>query len=319
MAIRLVRHHEIDDKKWDECIHTSVNGTLYAYSWYLNLVADQWEALIEGDYEYVFPLPYRVRGGIKYAFMPPFSQQLGLFSARHLDAERVEAFLEAIPKEYKLVDLNLNSLNKVEHPKRVSRINLNYELDLISDYDTIRSKYSSNTKRNLKKAENARLSPLDYVSPAEVIQLFRDNRGKDVPGLRNEDYNKLERLLHSMMHKGRVSISGAIGGPNILLAALVVAEVPRRSVLLFSATERMDENYGALVWLIDRYLKNNSGQGRVFDFEGSNSPGLARFYRGFGAKETTYPSVHVNHLPPSYRYALGLYREMRSWFRNTIG
>lgn len=316
MDIRLIRHDKIDDKKWDRCIRNSVNGTLYAYSWYLNMVSEQWEALVDGDYECVFPLPYRTRGGIKYAFMPPFTQQLGLFSAQHIEARRVEKFLDAIPKEYRLADINLNTLNKVERQDWVTRINRNYELDLISAYEKLREAYSTNTRRNIAKAEKARLSFLEYVSPAEVIQLFRDNRGKDVPNLRTADYQKLERLLHSMMHKGQLHVSGAIGGPNILLAALVVAEVPKRSVLIFSATERMDENYGALAWLIDKYIQSKSNKEVVLDFEGSNHPGLARFYRGFGAKETAYTSVHINRLTPVYRYALGLFREMRGLFRN---
>jgi len=42
------KHHEIDRDRWDECIRKSFNGIIYAYSWYLDIVSPQWEALIEG-------------------------------------------------------------------------------------------------------------------------------------------------------------------------------------------------------------------------------------------------------------------------------
>jgi hypothetical protein len=35
----------------------------------------------------------------------------------------------------------------------------------------------------------------------------------------------------------------------------------------------------------------------TLDFEGSNIPGIARFYKGFGALPQTYYSLHQNRLP----------------------
>jgi hypothetical protein len=49
--------------------------------------------------------------------------------------------------------------------------------------------------------------------------------------------------------------------------------------------------------LIDTFIQNNSGKNLILDFEGSNIPGIARFYKGFGAMAETYYSVHQNRLP----------------------
>jgi hypothetical protein len=113
------------------------------------------------------------------------------------------------------------------------------------------------------------------------------------------------------MHQRRLSITGAIGGPNQLLAGLVIAEIEGRSVLLFSATERRNENYGALPWLIDHYIRSHSGAHRILDFEGSNDPGLARFYKGFGASETSYLRLLIDRLNPMQRMGLKLFRSLR--------
>lgn len=308
--IRYIPHQQIDDKKWDQCISASVNGNLYAYSWYLNLVCERWDALVEGDYQRVFPLPFRRKAFTKYVYTPYFTQQLGLFSIPHLGAEHTDAFLRALPKEVSYLDLNLNTLNKVGEGYD-TRPNTNYELELISSYEKLSAAYSDNIKRNIAKAEKARLQWVNHVSPAEIIDLFRWNKGKDVKAFGAQEYAVLERLLHRLMHQRRLSITGAIGGPNQLLAGLVIAEIEGRSVLLFSATERRNENYGALPWLIDRYIRAHSGAHRILDFEGSNDPGLARFYKGFGASETIYLRLLIDRLNPLQRIGLKLFRSLQ--------
>ena len=54
-----LKHDKIDKVKWDNCISRSVNGHIYARSWYLNIVSPDWDALIEGDYEAVMPLTWK--------------------------------------------------------------------------------------------------------------------------------------------------------------------------------------------------------------------------------------------------------------------
>ncbi|OIP03307.1 MAG: hypothetical protein AUJ97_04685 [Bacteroidetes bacterium CG2_30_32_10] len=56
MEIRYLKHKEIDKDKWDNCIEKAFNGIIYAYSWYLDIVSENWDALIEDDYKTVFPL-----------------------------------------------------------------------------------------------------------------------------------------------------------------------------------------------------------------------------------------------------------------------
>ena len=72
MNIRYVTQEFINKSLWDQCIKKAVNGRVYAYSWYLDIMADNWDALIIGDetYETVFPLTYRSKYGISYLYQP---------------------------------------------------------------------------------------------------------------------------------------------------------------------------------------------------------------------------------------------------------
>ena len=78
--IKFYKHKDIDLFKWDECIGSSINRRVQAFSWYLNVVTNNsWDALVLGDYDAVLPLPYRFKYGLKYIYMPYFIQSLGCF------------------------------------------------------------------------------------------------------------------------------------------------------------------------------------------------------------------------------------------------
>ena len=66
--IKYLKYEHIDKEKWDECIEQSFNGVIYAYSWFLDVVCEEWEALVEGDYERVFPINFRKKAGVNIIF-----------------------------------------------------------------------------------------------------------------------------------------------------------------------------------------------------------------------------------------------------------
>ncbi len=61
LPIIYLKNDEIDVVKWDLCIAKAANALPYAYSWYLDIVAPSWDALIYGDYEVVMPLANKTR------------------------------------------------------------------------------------------------------------------------------------------------------------------------------------------------------------------------------------------------------------------
>ena len=112
--IKHLKYSQIDFDAWDRCIRESFNGLVYAYSWYLDIVHDGWEALVEDDYVRVMPLTGGKKYGIKYLFQPYFVQQLGVFSKNLLTPEKTMEFLNQIPSSFKYYDIRLNSFNKLE-------------------------------------------------------------------------------------------------------------------------------------------------------------------------------------------------------------
>jgi len=310
--IKYLTYEHIDKKKWDACIERSFNGVIYAYSWYLDVVCEEWEALVEGDYKRVFPINFRKKAGINIIFQPFFTQQLGIFSRTELSRDVIHGFLEAIPAKYRVVDLNLNTHNKVDHPGFQSTLQVNYELDLITDYHELRKNYSTNTKRNLVKAEAEGLSVVRGIKPDEVIDLFQKNRGRNIKVLKEHHYLKLKRLIYTCIYKGIGQVYGVYSGTNTLCAGAVFLENKKKSVFIFSGMSAEGRDKRAMFFLIDHFIRENAGKHLTLDFDGSNDKALARFYKGFGSSRIDFPRISRNTLPAYLKIPFRIYRRLRS-------
>ncbi len=295
--IKYVERKHIDDLKWNACIDNAFNGNLYGYSWFLDIVTDTWDALVENDYERVFPLAFKRKLGISYIYQPFFTQQLGLYSTSKLDDAAITTFINNIPQKFKKVSLNLNTHNRVN--EREFRIipQLNHELDLIPSYGKIRDGYSENLLRNLKKADKAGLSISKNIKPDDIITLFRENRGKNIAHIRERDYQRIKRIAYTGMYKGLANIQGVYDSENQLVAGAFFLTSNNKAIFLFSGLSDKGRNDAAMPFLIDQYIKCHAGQHLTFDFDGSNNPDLARFYKSFGSKECWYQRLEINNLP----------------------
>lgn len=311
MSIRLVPNNLIDRAAWDQCVSQSVNGTIYAYSWYLDLVCDSWDALVEGEYEIIFPLPHRKKFGINYLYQPFFTQQLGIFSIRHLTPGIVNAFLEAIPRKYLLVEINLNTFNRPSAFKYNLIENQNFELDLIEPYENLRLNYAQNTIRNINRARRNQVSIAGNAQPEDIVSLFRNNTGRKFKHITDNDYKRLIRLIYECLHNRKAICYGAFTKENTLCAGAIIVFSHRKAIFLFSGTNEIARNNGAMSLLIDHFIKNFSGNHLTLDFEGSNDANLARFYSSFGSTRVTYPSIRLNNFPSIIRFGIKMAKALR--------
>lgn len=295
--IRYLEHKEIDISKWDQCIQRAVNQKVFAFSWYLDIVSPGWDALVEGDYETVFPLTRNRKFGIYYLYQPFFTQQLGVFSNRHLTETLVERFIQAIPGKFSYIQINLNSLNKVDTARFPVTHRQNCELDLIPSYERLVQDYNQNTRRNLKKAHEEKLQIQRKVEPDELIALFMKNFGGREGKLRFRNYETLRKLMNHCLHHTSSKIIGVYSPENSLCAGIFLLQTSDRIIFHFAASNTTARDNGAMFMLVDSVIHENAGKQSIFDFEGSSDENVARFYKGFGAKEFTYPQLTINRMP----------------------
>lgn len=306
--INYLEHNAIDKPKWDALIAEC--GNIYAYSWYLDIVHPGWEALVEDDYQSVMPLTGGKKFGVNYLFQPYFVQQLGVFSKSPMTAETTEAFLKAIPSKYRFAEIRLNEGNAFTEDIQGVEYHRNVLLDLNQEYNAIRSNYHQNTKRNLAKAESNNLQLVETVIPYHVVALFRDNRGALLDKWGDAEYDVLTHLAKVAQKRNAAFMLGVSEkGVGQLICAAIFMKTKDRITFLFSGLTEEGKQHQAMTYLLDQVIQQHAHQPITFDFEGSDDDNLARFYLGFGGKETKYPSYCFNRLSPIGKALLKLWKK----------
>lgn len=296
MKINYLKQEEIETEKWDRCIASSINGIVYAYSWYLDIVCPEWEALVFGDYESVMPLTQNRKYGFSYLYQPFFSQQLGIFSSNKIDKSLIVEFIRNIPEKFKFVEINLNKYNCIEEiPGFNLKTNVTYELDLINSYENIFRRYKKNNIRNIRKAIHNKISIVKGLMPDDILTLVNDSG--IFPKSKRNQVCLLRQLISAAIRYKSGYLYGAYNEHNMLCAAGFFVYSNHKACFILSVSSQEGKEQSAMFLLVDEFIKDFSGNHIILDFEGSNIEGIARFYAGFGASPFNYPSIRANNLP----------------------
>ncbi len=302
--IRLLEHHEIDKSSWDKAVGETPDATVCSNSWFLDVVSPGWAALVEDEYQRIFPLTFARKYGFTYLRQPKFCQQLGVSGIGSQDDPSADQFISECMRLYSFCEINLRTGNVLTVPGANVISNRNLILDMTSPYETIRSRYSKNHIRNLKKSNAMGLQLVQLDDAAEVISIFRNNRGREVRSFNEIDYGMLDDLIKVARRNACNPFIAGVRSDDSgeILCGAIFMEYKDRSLFLFSGTGEKARQKNAMHYMIDEYIRSNSGRFSKLDFEGSNNNNLARFYSGFGAIETVYLHVRYNNLPLPFRW-----------------
>ncbi|MEA4936266.1 MAG: hypothetical protein VB102_06440 [Paludibacter sp.] len=288
MLIKHLSHKSIDKEKWDQLISCASNGLIYAKSWYLDIVSPNWEALVSDDYSYVFPIPIKRKYKLPYIVQPPLSQQLGIFSNQAVTDDVIRLFIQKLPSYS--YELNLNEHNHLRGLNGVP----NYILNLNKTYKEISSAYSKNTIRNIDKARKSNLKIIDNININAFINFYQ-HTSKTYKAI---DPERLEKLILAGQKHTEIMLSGVYNDSDEMIAALCYTEFNQRITYLVPISNELGKRTFAMFFLIDQIIQREAAKDKLLDFEGSKIEGIARFYKGFGAKN--HPYYVLKKLRPSF-------------------
>ena len=174
--IKYLTRNQIDVAKYDNCIFKSINSRVYGYSWYLDSVCDDWDALILDNYLAVMPLPKRKKLSFEYVYLAPWIQQLGVFSISKVETNLVQEFIKKIPRKFKLIDIMLNATNGFSDKHIKARDNFVLSLKGKS-YLSLQKQYSKGRKSSVKQAQKFKLVIQTTTTVNALIDLFKNNKG----------------------------------------------------------------------------------------------------------------------------------------------
>jgi len=292
--IRYIQRRDIDLVKWDACISRSMNQLIYGRSFYLDhMTAGGWDALITGDYEMIMPLTWKKKWGIRYLFQPPFTQQTGIFSPSPLTAATIEAFLQTATASFSLTEIFMNFGNP--HPSFTPATNL--ILHLHPPYEEIYARYKKDLVKNLRLAARCSFQYLTDPDLSMALDLYRRLYQDRTPHVRADAYNRFEKLCFHLREKGQIMLRGVADSRGQILATALLLKDGQRLYLLQSATTMAGRHTEANPFLLDAIIRELSGTPLTLDFEGSDIPGIAHFYRNFGTEDQPYFFFKENRLP----------------------
>ena len=292
-SIRYIERKDIDIQKWDRCIDESENGLIYAYSFYLDTMSANWDALVLNDYEAVMPLTWNKKFGYYYLYQPAFTACLGVFG-RNLTEKLVGDFLDSIPKHFKLIEINLNAGNIFSVPTGFSILKKNYFLRLDRSYEELHQNFRENIRRNIKKSVQAGCTVKKNIAIQDVIELGKAQLSS-VTNVKPVDFENFERLYNLLKPEQRITYG--IYREKRLLSAAVYFIFRGRAYYILAGNHPDGKTLGTSHYLIDRFIADHAGTPLVLDFEGSDVQSLAFFYESFGSEVEVYPAIKINKLP----------------------
>lgn len=294
-TIQYLKQEQIDKTKWDACVESAANGLVYGYSFYLDTMAANWEALVYNDYKFIMPLTWNKKWGVKYLYQPFITAQLGIFG-NDLNSAIRDQFIAAIPSRYKYIDIALNSGNILETPHPYSFPRSNFILDLNKPYETIYNQYNENSKRNIKKCNQQASFVKKNIDVEKIISLATAQM-KMQGQVPEENISRFRTLYHLLSKKGMAVNYSIYLNNDEIAASAVFFYSHHRAYYILVGNHTSGRDSGSSHALIDAFIKDNAGKKNCLDFEGSDIASLASFYKGFGAQNEPYPALKINRLP----------------------
>lgn len=288
MNLRLIENKDIDLFKWDSCILNSINGLPYAYSWYLNIISNEWNALVLDNYDAVMPLlEEKFFTFLPYLREDMLAPQLGIFTKKLLTKENKEAFFEALTKRYFWLRMGLNKLSVTTNPVFKNKVKERFELDLINTYQRIEKNYHPQLKDKLKQAQNQKITVVKGLMPNDLLKLIHSKHFKVGPS-----FIVSMRILASTALRYRIGqIYGAYTRQNNICGAILFLKSNKKAIMLVTAFTDEALASHAIEYMVDYYLKLHAENDLTFIFENIGHRQMFIDYAEFGSKKMSYQVI----------------------------
>jgi Acetyltransferase (GNAT) domain len=283
---------QINNTAWNDLIERSSNGLIYARTCFLDQLSPGWSALVLGNYEAVMPLTCRRKYGINYLFQPSFLQQLGIFG--NFDEQIVKDFIDTASRNFKFGEICLNHSNTLNGVTARQ----NFIIPLQRHYEAIAAAFSTPHTKNLKRAANAGLRYKQSNALEANINKNYQLYGERFDSVTRSHYQALNEIARQ---NPGYFLSREVWKDDEQLASSVCLFDGRRIYFILSSVTEAGKKNQANHFLVDHIIREFAGRDLVLDFEGSDIPGIAEFYSGFGAVDQPYYFLKWNSLPWIYR------------------
>ena len=289
VLINYVKRKNLDTTKYDKAVRRAYGSRVYACHWYLDIVTQgQWGALVFDDYYSVMPLPFnRKYFGIPQVYRPILTQQLGVF-AENPNPFHVWRYINRMPRRFRKIHLPMTQESYVRGLKEKT----NLTLDINRPYEEIEAGYSKSLRKNLRKAND--IYHMEKSTDVDLlVDMYRAHL-EDKVHFGEKNYSIAHKLFTKLVDNGCGQL-WQVKKDNEVVATGIFPIYRARVYNIFAVSAPDAPN--AMAYLIDQMIRMNKRDGGLFDFEGSEVPGIQEFFKSFGAKYDPY-YLYIDHKFP---------------------
>lgn len=276
------------------------------------------EQLVISDVMAAMPIHLFRKWGWKLILMPQHTQQTYLYMSPDEDAEvssqAMAELLEKYCRENRIAYCQLQGIWNESFRTAVAQLGftvspcVSYQIRDVRTKDELIARYSKNKQRQLKRAVGFRCVSLNQDEFYIFHRACLKERGLVI------DYSPAfaKALLSTTMQHNEAVIWGAMDENNELQAAVVLVYDEQSCYYLLPTYRTKNKKSGAMAWLTTEAIMWAIESNRVFDFEGSMTPSIARSYREFGGVPTTYYQIE-KYYNPLIKWVIGWKRILRNY------
>lgn len=290
--MKLLASQHIDKRKWDQMVASDAHLDFFSLSWVWDILHPNWEMLCDDEGTYLGILPKGSKFGFSYCLQPFFIRSLHLKQTSSVSMSEIQSY---VARSASYVHVNLSSDAEVESTS-IGQFQL---LDLSPNLAELRSDYSTNAKRILKKIPTSfELEKVD--SPVDFVSFFKQQKGEELNGFTAKVWTRLLNLLQETQKHELLSIY-SVKEKNEVIAAGAFISFKETCYFLKGTATPEAKKQGAMYFLLDEVISKVESTHHYLDFVGSNNEAIAQFYRKFGAVDKPYKILKQNNLPAMLR------------------
>ena len=209
----------------------------------------------------------------------------------------LNSFIQLAATKFRFAEITLNFLNIPGKGKNIftSSLRNNFILPLNRDYKTIHSHFHSDVKQSLKKTAKSSLEYKKSVQYNDAIELYQRSYGSRF-NISSREYVQFKSLCAYYLEHKRLLVREVYEENELMAVALLLKDKNRLYNIISCITskgKRLLANY----FLYNELIREFATKDMVLDFEGSDLPGVAFFYRKFTNVNQQYPFIRYNLLP----------------------
>lgn len=303
VPVLLLHRSQLNSDQWDDFVGASPQRILYAYSWYLDTVSPDWQALVlieKDQWQAIMPLPCRRKWGMNVVQQPFFCQFLGVFTTPSFEfQEAVRLLLDKLPFSFRYISIYTGRFGQpISYPKGMKIINAdNFILSLRPPYALLFKNYTHDRKTNLLRAQKFGWKSQQSTDIEPLITLFQENHAGQIQGgVSANAYRLLQKVVAALQQKKALRLVYALKDGQIEAGALFTI-FDDRIIYLFNAASATGRKGNARTWLIDQMIQEYAQTNFIFDFESPEISSISTFYQSFGAEKEAYTLLTYNNLP----------------------